>query len=91
MESDHGPQPHIYLNLGIWHDTQSRRDVAQVRFTREATPLYDLTAVYSPFYKTLYQSSSSSSSSSECLDVIDSRILTDSEQLVIEGEAWSLS
>jgi hypothetical protein len=31
----------------------------------------------------------SSSSSSECLDVIDLRILADSERSVIEGEAWS--
>jgi hypothetical protein len=32
---------------------------------------------------------STSSSSSECLDVIDLRILADSEGLVIKGEAWS--
>jgi hypothetical protein len=30
-----------------------------------------------------------SSSSSECLDVIDPRILADSERSVIEGETWS--
>jgi hypothetical protein len=30
------------------------------------------------------------SSSSECLDVIDPRILADSERLVVEREVWSL-